>query len=117
MARGLRDEDSRVRDNTLWARERREHRRGQDDALHEIAGAESVPQAFRWWQCLRVCGDDHALLTLQDLQHAAGVRPAMRHWLNKVHDDVEKAWEKRARDHDDRLKWPESGSGASSSDE
>jgi hypothetical protein len=102
---GLRDEDSRVRDNAIWAEERRRHWLAQQVALLRISEAGSVPEAFRWWQCLRACGDDHALLKLQDIRYAEGRRPAMRHWLKKVHEDVEKAWKKRSGDHDGKLKW------------
>lgn len=105
MSQGLRDVDSRVRNNVQWAKERRQQRRVQGIALQHVEETSTVPEAFKWWQCLRACGDDQGLSRLKELRAVRTIQPAKRHWLGKVREAVEKAWADRVRQHDDRLRW------------
>ena len=101
------DVDSRVRELTFWARERRRERSAQDYALGQVENASNVRAAFKWQQTLVHAGDDWGLMEVARIMSGRGTSAAKRNWLRKAHGEVKKSWEKRIKKHDDNVKWDE----------
>jgi hypothetical protein len=103
LAEAEMDVDDRVRNAAFWARERSLESEAARTAVMRISQSTDVRGAFRWGAAIVRAGDDKVTHEITRVGREIERAPAMRSWLKHLVEQAETSWEKRTRDHDNRV--------------